>query len=696
MFQDGTLSNKIDFHNYRYFAFPNIVLFNFFLKVDATLKNYYLWLRKIYVKQKFNAMKKIITFFLFLFVGVLVFGQGSPRMVLWEQFTNTSCGPCAGFNPQAEAYWEDHQDEVVGISYHVWWPGANDPFYQANTAEQQWRTNYYGCNSVPWTTIDGNKYNANPSMGAIQTAINNQLAIPAPFSIDLNHSLSGNNETVSVTMDITCTDDISGNMAAFIVVIETVVDFANPPGSNGETHFVNVFKKFLPNNSGTALPGSMNVGDSQLVEEEWDLQNFYDFTNLAVVAFIQNTSTKEIYQAAYSAPSGPDYVEPEIKEVTRPVSEICGDNFVPKVVVRNLGGVNLTTLDFEYNVDDADTYLYSWEGDLEYTDEVEVELPPISFTPSTTNTFNVTILNPNGEPDPNPDNNSESVDFGPAPETSTNIEMQLFVGAGGSDISWEFYSYDGEVLASGSDYGNNEIINMELPLDGGGCYGFTLLDSQGDGFAGGGYLKLYDDGLVFAYITDELEDIVDIPFHAMNPLAGPTEFQASVEDYDVTFEWTAPAKAVLEGYNIYEASDMENPINDALITETSYNYTVTENGDYEFYLAAVYDEGMSDFVGPVFIDINVGIEELQNGDFNIYPNPISQNAQIALTLKKNAQVEWSIISLTGSIVMESALQTLSAGQQMINLNTGNLEDGIYFINLKVNDESITKKITVIK
>jgi hypothetical protein len=36
--------------------------------------------------------------------------------------------------------------------------------------------------------------------------------------------------------------------------------------------------------------------------------------------------------------------------------------------------------------------------------------------------------------------------------------------------------------------------------------------------------KLYDDGLVFAYITDELEEIVDIPFNAMNALAAPTDF----------------------------------------------------------------------------------------------------------------------------------------------------------------------------
>lgn len=641
-------------------------------------------------------MKKLITLFAFIALGLSVFAQGSPRMVLWEQFTNTSCGPCAGFNPSAEAYWDDNEDVVVAIAYHVWWPGANDPFYLHNVPEQQWRTNYYGCNSVPWTTIDGNKYNTNPSMGSIQAAINNQLAIPAPFSIDLSHVKSPTNEEVTVTMDITCTDDIAANMAAYIVVIETVVDYSSPPGSNGETHFTRLFKKFLPDNNGNALPASMAVNDNVVIEESWVLENFYDHTNLAVVAFIQNLSTKEVYQAAYSAPAGPDYVEPEIFDVTRPVTQICGDEFVPAIVIRNLGGVNLTSLDFEYDVDGGDTYTYTWEGDLEYTDAEEVLLPAISFTPDATNTFNVEILNPNGAPDPNPANNTATVEFEESTETSMNVEMQLFVGAYASDISWDFYDSNGEILASGSGYGTNEIIEQQLPMDNSGCYGFRLYDSSGDGFAGGGYLKLKDNGLVFAYITDELEDIIDIPFNALNPLTAPMDFEATVNEYDISFSWTAPSKAVLQGYNIYEAADMQTPINASLIEATDYAFTVTGNGNYEFYLAAVYDEGMSDFVGPVFADINVGISELENGALNIYPNPVHENATLTFVLKESAQVEVSVYSLVGSLVYELTAKTLNSGQQNLQINTTSLEEGIYFVNLMVNGESITKKITVLK
>ena len=55
--------------------------------------------------------------------------------------------------------------------------------------------------------------------------------------------------------------------------------------------------------------------------------------------------------------------------------------------------------------------------------------------------------------------NNVEVDFEASTSTSTTIDMQLFVGAWGNQISWEFYNADGEVIAEGSGYDNNESPN---------------------------------------------------------------------------------------------------------------------------------------------------------------------------------------------------------------------------------------------
>ena len=41
------------------------------------------------------------------------------------------------------------------LVYNVWWPGAGDPMYLLNLTDNTTRTNYYGCNYVPWIDVNG-------------------------------------------------------------------------------------------------------------------------------------------------------------------------------------------------------------------------------------------------------------------------------------------------------------------------------------------------------------------------------------------------------------------------------------------------------------------------------------------------------------------------------------------------------------
>lgn len=416
-----------------------------------------------------------------------------------------------------------------------------------------------------------------------------------------------------------------------------------------------------------------------------------------IVVAIQNLATKEVFNAAKISLLQATYdYDATVTSILFPLEEACATEVVPRIEIENQGGILLESVDIEYSVNGGDVLVYTWEGALSFQQTEEVVLPAVAYESGTTNTIEFSLSNPNGVEDENPDNNTMETEFTIAPETSNFIEMQLYTGTNGNEISWEFYDYNGEVVASGSGYGNNEVVEMVLPTEESGCYDFYLYDSGANGFSGSGYLKLYDDGLVFTYITDQLEDMLDIPFHVMNALAMPNEFTATANGYDVTFDWTAPSKAELLGYNIYEVSDLETPINDVLITETTYVHTLASNGAYEYYLAAVYDEGLSDLAGPVFVDLNVGIYDLSNDGFNIYPNPMTDYAQITFELKENAEVSYSIYTITGSLVSQSVAETKTAGTIKIELNNNDLEEGIYFVNLNVNGENTTKKITVLK
>lgn len=636
-------------------------------------------------------MKRFFTVAFFTLTIVLVFGQGSPRKVLWEQFTNTSCGPCAGFNPQAEAYWAENEDIVVPIAFHVWWPGANDPMYQNNTAEQQWRTNYYGCNSVPWTTINGNKFNANPNMGSIQNAINSEVAIPSPFSIDLSHEKSG--DQVTVTMVITCTDDITADMVAHIAIIEKTIEFANPPGSNGETVFHQVFKKFLPDNNGNALPASMSNGESVTFEETWTITGFYDELMLGVVGFIQNTSDKYIYQAEYSAPIGPDVIDAYAKEIVEPQELSCGNTVSPVIKVQNSGGIELTSFDVEYSVNGGDVHVYNWTGSIQFLSNALIDLPEISANINPTdNVIDVSITNTNGEDDSNPDNNSMSKNFD-SPQTGEEVVMESYLGNQyAEELSWALYDPNGNIIAEASyTSGNNsQTIEETFTLTETGCYSLVWSDSYGDGFNGGGWCKLYADGELFASFNSFTSEYT-VPWFAQigEPLMPPVDPIATITDYDILFEWTAPSKATLLGYNIYEESDLENPINEELIEEETYTYAVSENGEYAFYFTAVYEEGESEMVGPVQASITVGLNEIANNNIAIYPNPVNDYLNIASSDATNINI--NIYSVSGKLVYNSYEENTS----LVKINTTDLENGIYFVEIIINEEKSIQKVSVL-
>ena len=662
------------------------------------------------MKKNLLTLLFLTAFFANIFAQTIVGTDPETKNVVLEEFTGIHCVYCPDGHAIAQGIQDQHPNDVVLINIHTGSfasPSSGEPDYRTpwgDAIAAQSGLTGYPAGTVNRHLFPGMSQGSGTAMsrGNWTSASNQTLAQESYLNVGCEATVTAAGQlTVYVEVYYTGDSPESTNLLNVAILQDNIFGPQTGGGAGNNYQHMHMLRHMITGQWGVEITetteGSLysntftydipaDYNDVPVVLEDLDIVAFVSETHQEIVSGITGTLVME---AAY------DY-DATVSEVFYPLTEACTGALAPRIEVKNYGAIDLTSADIEYSVNGGDVYTYNWTGNLPYTGTEELVLPEIPYDMEADNTLTINISNPNGTEDENPNNNISNVNFEQATETSTNVEMQLFMGAWGYEISWEFYNSDGEQLASGSGYDNNEIVNMELPVDGGGCYTFYLYDSGNDGFAGGGYLKLYDDGLVFAYITDELEGVLGITFEALNPLASPMDFNAALNNYDIDFSWTAPSKAVLQGYNIYEASDMETPINASLIDATSYTYTVSGNGAYEFYLAAVYDEGMSDLVGPVFLDINVGINEMEMGSMNIYPNPIHESAQLTFQLNESAQVEWSIYNLIGSKVIGSSIQTLNAGDQNIQINTTDLEDGIYFVNLMINGQSTTKKITVLK
>ncbi len=92
----------------------------------------------------------------------------------------------------------------------------------------------------------------------------------------------------------------------------------------------------------------------------------------------------------------------------------------------------------------------------------------------------------------------------------------------------------------------------------------------------------------------------------------------------------------------------------------------------------------------------VGIEENNSvvNNLEIYPNPSANVTKLKMNIATASDVELRLFDITGKELKYEDFGTMAAGNQAINLNVSDLANGFYFVNLKVGEETISRKISV--
>jgi hypothetical protein len=448
-------------------------------------------------------MNKRILFFCllasFYFTG---YGQ-TQRLVLIEEATNASCGPCAAQNPGFDALLNQNRDKLTAIKYHWYYPGY-DPMYNQNTVENLARVAYYGINGVPTAMIDGvieNRtgfsYPGSPA-GYSQAIINEYAAIPSPFEIDLYHRLSANQDSIYVTMRIRAAEDFSGSLKAQMAVVEKHINFTSPPGTNGEKNFLDVMKKMLPDHLGTTLPVNWQSGDYLILTQSWKLQNIYNMSELGVVGFIQNATTKSVKQAANSSTEvfAPYYnTDVALTKISNLTETNCMGKISPKVILSNFGLNPLTSVDIVYHVNGENQQIYNWTGNLDYLGFQEIELPEISFSVIPANEAVVYLTNPNGTADEFHQNDTIVKAFNAAVVTPNEVKLLLKLDNNPQETTWDITNSEGTVVFSGGPYTQaGTLIQETFQFTESDCYVFTIYDAGGNGLAIPGFFALFYGG----------------------------------------------------------------------------------------------------------------------------------------------------------------------------------------------------------
>ncbi len=239
------------------------------------------------------------------------------RKVLHEVFSGSNCSPCKAADEILLDVLHNNPGRYVLLGYQV----GSDPYV---TTEAVRRRMFYlpgeSTYSIPWVHADGvngfHPIEMNNDAGYTQEDFDAFASVPATLEINISHTIV--DQTVSANISIRSTvDQTSENLKLHLAVIEETT-YQNT-GTNGQTEFHHVMKKMIPDENGTAI-GPLAEGEvweqtfSHAFQGDYDettgisepvdhstAHTVEEFSDLSVIAFVQDEQNWEILQSAWSA-----------------------------------------------------------------------------------------------------------------------------------------------------------------------------------------------------------------------------------------------------------------------------------------------------------------------------------------------------------------------------------------------------------
>jgi hypothetical protein len=257
--------------------------------------------------------------------AIRVIKEDVSRLVLIEDFANVSCNPCVQSNKIIESLSNVRfgRSKLVIIKFPTDFPSPNDPFYLANEIDCDSRMTYYNIFVAPTTIVDGLIRPISTDSLDVISKVESKLDSLPRFSVVVLDSIYGgnyetivtvklldkyfpSNQSVSVkagdtkTINLDLHQDLTSinysDLSLHTVVTETNIEFATPPGSNGETEFYDVMRAMLPDNEGQNL-GFIEQSGELTFQFQIAINPNWNTASLHSVSFVQNKITKEVFQA---------------------------------------------------------------------------------------------------------------------------------------------------------------------------------------------------------------------------------------------------------------------------------------------------------------------------------------------------------------------------------------------------------------
>lgn len=647
-------------------------------------------------------MKKLYTFILSGALGFGAFGQAT-KLVLVEAFSNASCPPCAANNPQMNTLLANNTSKAVSVKYQANFPGF-DPMNQQNPTESNARRNYYGVNAVPGVMVEGVTGPIN-SAAINQANIDNPYNAGTPLDLSVSHTITNNFNDIEITVSANNLGStaITGNLVLHVALIEKEINFPEPPGTTNEKDFYSVMRKMYPNENGTAIAGGLSPGMPQTFTLNHTIPSYiYNYGEIAVVAWVQDVTTKQVYNAALSnpAPLPSNAVDAGVL-LTGSGYPLCATSIEPQVELVNNGNLAITSATVSYTLNGGAPINFNFSGNLTTNNSTLITFPSTNLPGGTSEiVYSVSNVN-NGAFDFNTMNNS------------TPTEQIAII--------------DATPVAAPLIRGFEGVPNFELPTDlifQGDLNGVFAIDQNavnGLNWELGGF-GASSKSLLIDFYSKAAGEVVEIITPKVNLSTAPglyVSFNYAHAQYQTSndmLEVQASRNCGQSWETIWSASGS------ALATAPASNNRFfpqhsSSNTDWRkipLFMSTYANDtevifrfrAVSDYGNTLWIDdINIGgatvsIEEIaaENGielvsNIELFPNPARDIVSLKLELATESNIEVQVVNALGQNVIAQSFNNQNGNIQK-DLSISHLAAGMYNVFILVNGERTVKKLTV--
>ena len=357
------------------------------------------------------------------------------------------------------------------------------------------------------------------------------------------------------------------------------------------------------------------------------------------------------------------------------------DSVIPTFLLGNVGSASLTSCTITYKVDGVTQKVHNWTGTVASYNNTSVTGVKVGSSIPGSHTITAVVSNPNGMTDPTINNNSTTASFIIFPPQTAGLVQEDFETTGIPN-TW-LIGREGSANWMNASVGYNSSKSTKLSFYNSpvGYINYIVIDPQ-----------------TFAWSPNPV-----LTFDVSYAMASSTTNDKLEVDVSTNCGQTWLPRYAKVGTNLstngttYFTSEYV-PTSAAQWRHETVSLTAYSNDrDVLIRFKGTSAQGNDVYVDNVNVAAPLGIDEQTNvSSLSVYPNPMTNNATVLFNLAEPSKVTIALINELGQVVINSELGNLSTGSQNYSLNTETLSNGLYFLTIKTQAGTITRKVSVNK